>query len=228
VEDAWLRACARCGEPFLVDRACGFNRRYCGDACAAVGRAESVGRAQETYRHKPAVQKRHREQEGARRARLKERVRDHIQQPAGGRASVERMVARTAPVAPAAAPPAVALAPLAVALAPPTSELPPPTVALPPPAAGLSSLAPATRWLAGTASPVAATTPSLVAPSLTASPRLAQWRLIVGHALAAHADALRRAGTVVRCACCGRAGRVVTVVVRTELEWRRQGNEDGA
>lgn len=136
-----------------------------------VGRAASVAKAQKTYRDKPAVRERHCQQERARRARLAERVRDHIQRPASSRVTVESMVAPKALVAATAAPPDA---------------------------------------------------------RITAWPRLAQWRLIVGHALAADAEALRRRGTVVRCACCGRAGRVVAVVVRAELEWRRQRDEDGA
>ncbi len=188
MEDAWLRACATCGDPFVVDRACGFNRRYCSEACAAIGRAESVGKAQKTYRSKPAVRERHCRQERARRARRAERVRDHIQQPTYGRVTVESMVAAKALVATAA---------------PPTEELAPPA-------------------------PASARVDSTPDARMTAWPRLAQWRLIVGHALAAHAEVWRRRGTVVRCACCGRAGRVVAVVVRAELEWRRQRDEDGA
>lgn len=170
----------------MVDRACGFNRRYCGDACAAVGRAESVGKAQKAYRAKPAVRARHRLQERARRAR----VRDHIQQPAPGRVTVERMVAPTTLVAAPAAPPA-----------------------------------PAPTLVAAAVPPAVPTTPLLASP---AGAHLTAWRLIVGHALAATAKAWRRRGTVMRCACCGRAGRVVAVVVRTELEWRRQRDEDGS
>jgi hypothetical protein len=206
VEDAWLRACAECGDPFVVDRECGFNRRYCSDACAAVARGRSVLEAQRTYRGKSDVRERHCKKARERRARQAEQRRDHIQPPPFSRVTVEGMVANKALVA--------AAVPLAVGLAPP--------------AAGLARSAPG-------AAPAAAVPPAGVAPAPvartpgvrpTARPRLAQWRLIVGHALAAHAEGLRRQGTVVHCACCGRPGRVVAVVVRAELEWRRQPDED--
>jgi hypothetical protein len=215
VEDAWLRACATCGDPFVVDRACGFNRRYCSEACAAVGRAKSVGRAQKAYRDKPAVRERHCQQERARRARLAGRVRDHIQQPAFGRVTVGGMVVPKRLVATAS--PVVELAPPALELAPAAGLTP-----LPPPAGPPAS---ATVPPDATASPPVASKPGA---GPTGWPRLAQWRLIVGHALAAHAEGLRRRGAVVHCACCGRAGRVAAIVVRAELEWRRQPDEDGA
>lgn len=205
MEDAWLRACATCGDPFVVDRACGFNRRYCGEACATVGRAASVGKAQKTYRDKPAVRERHRAQERTRRARMAERVRDHIQQPACRHVTVESM----------SAPKAVAAAPAALPMVTPAA-----------PAARLAPLGPAAPPAVRSAGPAA------VAPTgsatVTACSGVAEWRLIVGHALAAHAETWRRRGTIVRCACCGRPGRVVAVVVRAELEWRREAAEDGA
>lgn len=60
-----------------------------------------------------------------------------------------------------------------------------------------------------------------------ARPARARWRLVVTPTLAAGAEELRRRGTAVRCACCGRAGRVVVVVVRADLGWRREPDEDG-
>ena len=75
---------------------------------------------------------------------------------------------------------------------------------------------------------VAAAAP-VVGPDATpaARPARARWRLVVTPALAACAEELRRRGTVVRCVCCGRAGRVAAVVVRVDLGWRREPDEDG-
>lgn len=196
----------------MVDRACGFNRRYCSEACGAVGRAASVGKAQKTYRDKPAVRERHCKEESARRARLAERVRDHIQKAASGCVTVESMVAPKIVVA-AGAVPAAALVRSAPGAARRSSALAPPAAVAPCAVARTTVVAPA----------ASAPTPAAAPPGHRA---LAQWRLIVGHALAAHAERLRRRGSVVHCACCGRPGRVVAVVVRAELEWRRQPDED--
>jgi hypothetical protein len=74
-----------------------------------------------------------------------------------------------------------------------------------------------------------AATALVVGPAATpaAWPARARWRLVVTPSLAAYAKELRRRGTEVRCAWCGRAGRVAAVVVRVDLGWRREPDEDG-
>jgi hypothetical protein len=189
----------------VVCRACGFNRRYCTDTCAAVAHARSVRAAQQTYRAKPAVRDRHREEERARRARRRaERVGDHILRHPRARGSVEGVVAPKAIVVAAAAPAPVATPPALLGAPPAPVAAPPKLVAVPPAPAA----APCTR------------------PA--GQPAGAQWRLVVGHALSAQAEDLRRRGAWIRCACCGRAGRVAAVVIRAELGWRRESDEDGA
>lgn len=164
----------------MVCRECGFNRRYCTDACAAAARAKSIRAAQRTYRRSPEGREQHREEEHGRRARRRQvRVGDHILRLGVAGGSVGGVTAPKLTVVDDAR----VVADTAVA-------------------------APARRgpW------PL---------------PTLAQWRLVVGHALAARAHELRRRGEPVPCACCGRRGRVVAVVVRTDLGWTRGPDEDG-
>lgn len=169
----------------MVCRACGFNRRYCGEVCAALARAKSVRAAQLAYRHSVAGQEQHRDEERERRARRRqERVGDHILRPVARAGSVGGVQAPKAIVS-AAAPPV------------PDSARRAPT-----PARAPASLRPV-------------------------PPKLAHWRLVVGHGLAARAQELRQHRTPVRCACCGRWGRVVAVLIRAELGWAREPEQEG-
>ena len=81
----------------------------------------------------------------------------------------------------------------------------------------------------------AAPSPRIEAPS-SSRVGLARWRVVVRAELADDAFRLQGARTVMACASCGRRGRVVQVVVKTESPWkaearrarrRRRRDDDG-
>src|SRR5260370_37274554 len=74
--DLGERQCGRCCKRFLICRTWGRGHRYCSALCSSAARRESVRKAQRRYRITPLVREDRRDEERARRARLRERVGD--------------------------------------------------------------------------------------------------------------------------------------------------------
>jgi hypothetical protein len=186
--EARFLECDLCAGPFLVCRPCGFNQRYCGPACAAEARAESVATAQKKYRDTDEGRAQHADEEGKRRERERKKRAAGERECAGGSvAGAEISEPATCVGDQFVASPAEACMVLAMSL-----ERRP-----------LEEAAPR---VGGAVHDVGS----------GAAAELLQWRVTTTPSTAGRAARVRASGEVLRCVCCGRAGRVIAVVVKGE------------
>lgn len=196
--EALFLDCDLCAGPFLVCRPCGFNQRYCGPVCAREARAESVSTARKKYRDSEEGRAQHAAEERERR----ERQRQERQRQGQERQGEERAAGDGASAAGGVAAAEIPLSATCVGdqfVADPAESCMVPAM--------ISDRSPRNE-----APPRAECTVNDVGNRAVAE--LLQWTVITPPPMAALAAKVRARGDVMRCACCGRAGRVIAVVVK--------------